>query len=327
MKNVRSASIVLLMSLLAVLLSGCGGSQAQETFTIGVANECEALLAIYDGFKAGMAELGYVEGGNTTYLFNGYTGTEPEDVDREIKNLLAQDVDLLFALGTAPALGAKQAAGGTDIPVIFAPVVDPVGEGLVESVSRPGGNMTGIQTGTHFPKALEWLLTLAPASKVYFPYHPDDAVSVTTIDALREAASALGVEVVAGELNTPEEVVAAIESLPEDTIVFLAPIPSLEAGMADYGKVAMEHDIAMGTGHPAYIADGVLVDFTVDLFAIGQQAARMADQALRGTAPADLPVETADGFLIINLQTADAIGLEIPDDVLAQAKEIIRGDE
>ncbi len=327
MKNVRSAPIILLMSLLAVLLSGCGGSQAQETFTIGVVNETEALLVIYDGFKAGMAELGYVEGENITYIYNGAAGTAPEDIDREIKNLLTQDVDLLFTVGTAPALGAREAVWGMDVPVIFAPIVDPVGEGIVESISHPGGNITGVQAGTHLPKALEWLLTLAPASTVYFPYHPDDAVAVTTVTALREVASTLGVEVVVDELNTPEEVVAAIESLPEDTVVFLVPMPSLESGLADYGKVAMEHDIAMGTGHPAYIADGVLVDFTVDLFAIGQQAARMADQALRGTAPADLPVETADGFLIINLQTADAIGLEIPDDVLAQAKEIIRGDE
>jgi putative ABC transport system substrate-binding protein len=327
MKTIRSVQIIVLVSLAVLLLSGCGGSQAQETFTIGVANECDALLIAYDGFKAGMAELGYVEGENTTYLFNGYTGTEPEDVDREIKNLLTQDVDLLFAVGTAPALGAKQAVGRADIPVIFAPVVDPVGEGIVESISRPGGNMTGVQAGTHIPKALEWLLTLAPASKVYCPYHPNDGVSVTTIAGLREVASTLGVEIVAGELNTPEEAVAAIESLPEDTVVFLVPMPSLEAGMADYGKAALEHGVVMGTAHPAYMVDGVLVSFTIDMSDVGQQAARLADQALRGTAPADLPVEAADGFLIINLQTADTIGLEIPDDVLAQAKEIIRGDE
>jgi putative ABC transport system substrate-binding protein len=327
LKTIRSIQIIVLVSLAVLLLSGCGGSQAQETFTIGVVNEGEHMLETYDGFKAGMAELGYVEGENTTYVYACVAGAGPEDIDREIENLLAQDVDLLFTLGTPPTLRAKQVAGGMDIPVIFAPFVDPVGEGIVESISRPGGNMTGIQTGTHFPKALEWLLTLAPASKVYFPYHPDDAVSVTTIDALREAASTLGVEVVAGEASTPEEVVAAIESLPEDTVVFLVPMPSLQASLADYGKAAMEHDIAIGTGHPVYMVDGVLVNFTIDQVAIGQQAARLADQALRGTAPADLPVEMADGFLVINLQTADAIGLEIPDDVLVQAKEILRGDK
>lgn len=311
-----------------MLLSACGGPQTQETFTIGVVNEYEPLTATYEGFKAGMAELGYVEGENITYIFNDFVGTEPENIDREIETLLAQDVDLLFTLGNSPALQARQVTEGMDISVIFSPTIDPVRQGIIDSVSQPGGNLTGVQTGNKLPKALEWLLTLAPASKVYVPYHPDDPVSVTSLVAVQEAAEVLGVEVIIEEAFTPEEVVAAMEALPEDTVMFLVPVPSLEPGLDDYAETAIEHGIAIGTYQTAYMRRGVLVNFSVDLFAMGKQAARLADQVLRGgIAPAELPVETADGVLTSNLETADAIGLEISDDVLAQANNIIRGDE
>jgi putative ABC transport system substrate-binding protein len=322
-KTIRSIQIILLMSLTVVLLSACGGAQAQETFTIGVIPQTENLIVTLDGFKAEMAELGYVEGENLIYINNGVLGTDSEAIDREIENLLAQDVDLLFALGTLTTLQAKQATAGTDIPVIFCPVLDPVTEGIVDNATRPGGNVTGV----HLPKAMEWLLTISPASKVYIPYHPADAVTLTSLASAQEAASKLGVEIIAGEVSTPEEVVAAIESLPEDTVVFLPPVPSLEPGLDDYAAAALEHGIAIGTYQPVYVRMGVLVNYSVNFYAMGQQAARLADQALNGIAPADLPVETGEGFLTINLETANAIGLEIPDDVLSQANNIIRADE
>jgi putative ABC transport system substrate-binding protein len=331
MKIIRSIQIIILISLAVVLLSACGGAQSQEqkSFTIGVVAETEALAATnYVGFKEGMAELGYIEDENVTYIYNGVTGTEPEKLDREIEALLAQDVDLLLTLGTAPTVQAKQATEGNKIPVVFTPVIDPVGEGIVESTGHPGGNITGIETPNALSKALEWLLTLAPASKVYVPYHPDDAVSVTTITVIREAAPQFGVEVMADEVNTPEDVVAAIESLPEDTVVLLVPVPSLEPGLDDYAKVALERGVVIGSYHPAYMRYGVLVNYSVNTYDMGVQASRLADQILRGgVAPADLPVETADAVLTINLATANAIGLEIPDDVLLQANNVIRGDE
>jgi putative ABC transport system substrate-binding protein len=328
LKTIRSIQIILLMGLAVVLLSACGGPKT-ETFTIGVVVETEALAATtYEGFKAGMAELGYVEGENITYIYNGVIGVEPEAIDREIENLLAQDVDLLLTSGTAPALEAKKVTAGMDIPVVFSPVIDPVREGIVESADRPGGNITGVQPVNALPKALEWLLTLAPASKVYIPYNPADAVTLTSLAAAQEVASTLGVEIIAGEVSTPEEVVAAIEALPEDTVVFLPVVPSLESGLDDYAEAALEHGVVIGAYHPAYMRYGVLVNYAVNTYGLGVQAARLADQILRGgIAPADLPVETADCALIINLQTADAIGLEIPDDVLSQANNIIRGDE
>jgi putative ABC transport system substrate-binding protein len=317
------AGVVLVTVVGGLLLSACGAGQA-ETYTIGAVNYDPGLDLAFDGFKAGMADLGYVEGENVTYIYNGILEPDPQVLDREIESLLAQDVDLFLTMGTLPTLRAKQAVEGTDIPVVFAPVINPVEEGVVESIRHPGGNVTGIQLGNDIPKALEWLLTLAPeATKVYVAYDPEEGVSVMSAASLSEAASTLGVELVLDEVRTPEELVAAIETLPGDVAIFIVPIPSLEP-MSNFIEIAAKRGIAVGSTNPAHLEAGGLVTFGLNLLSVGEQAARLADQALQGTAPADLPVETAEYFLSINLQTAEAIGLDIPDRILRQADTVIR---
>jgi putative ABC transport system substrate-binding protein len=318
-----SILIVILFIITGLLLTACGGVQAQDkTHTIGVICGHTALETSLEGFKEGLAELGYVEGENVTYIYNG-AKPDPQAGEREAESLVAQDVDLIFTMGTQATLQAKQAVEGTDVPVVFAPVLNPVEEGVVESISHPGGNVTGVQMGNTLPKAVEWLFKLAPeATKVYVPYHPEDAVSVTAIAPLREAVSTLGVELLLDEVRTSEEAAAAIETLPEDAVFFMIPAPRL--GTNNFVEVATERGIATGSYLSGHVEAGTLVSYTSDFFFMGKQAASLADQALRGTAPADLPVETSEYFLNINLQTAEAIGLDIPDEILRQADTVIR---
>jgi putative ABC transport system substrate-binding protein len=101
-----------------------------------------------------MEHLGYVEGKNVTYIYHGVLEPDPQVIAREVKSLMDQKVDLFLTLGTLPALAAKKAIQGTNIPVVFAPSLNPVQEGIVESLSRPGGNVTGIQNGYAVPKTL-----------------------------------------------------------------------------------------------------------------------------------------------------------------------------
>jgi putative ABC transport system substrate-binding protein len=319
-----SMLIVILFIITGLLLTACGGVQAQDkTFTIGVINYAPPLEKSFEGFKAEMAELGYVEGENVTYIYNGPM-PDPQAGEREAESLVAQDVDLIFTIGTQATLQAKQAVAGTDVPVVFAPVINPVEEGVVESIRQPGGNVTGIQSGSTLSKALEWLLKLTPeATKVYVPYNPEDAVSVTSVAPLREAAATLGVELLLDEVDTLEEVVATVKTLPEDTVFFMVAAPSIGFN-DDLFKAATDRGIAIGSNLSTQIELGALVTYATDYFSMGKQAARLADQALRGTAPADLPVETSEYFLTINLKAAEAIGLDIPDDILRQADTVIR---
>jgi putative ABC transport system substrate-binding protein len=322
----RKSFLFISLCIISLLLAACGGVQAQgKTYTIGVICDHVAVEKSFEGFKEGMVELGYVEDENVTYIYNGAM-PDPQMGEREAESLVAQGVDLIFTIGTQATLQAKQAVEGTDVPVVFAPLLNPVEEGIVESIRHPGGNVTGVQMGNTLPKALEWLLKLAPeATEVYVPYNPEDAVSVTAIAPLREAVAALGVELLLDEVDTAEEAMAAIETLPENVgAIFLIPAPSIESRISDVIKTATERGIATGSYMSGHAEAGALVSYTSDFFCMGKQAASLADQTLRGTAPAGLPVETSEYFLNINLQTAEAIGLDIPDEILRQADTVVR---
>ncbi len=309
---------------LSLIMAACGEGSKARINTIGVICYHLSLEPLFQGFKAGMTELGYIEGKSVAYVYNGPVKPDPDAIDSEIKRLLARKVDLFYTTGTLPTLRAKNAVKGKKTVVIFAPVINPVTEGVVESLRRPGGNVTGVQSGSSIPKAMEWLLKLAPkARKVYVPYNPKDEVSVTSIAALREASAMLGVELMLDEVNSLAQVAAAVEKLPKGTVFFVIPTPSigLDGGLF---KAAARRGIAVGSNLSYMLEPGALVTYATNYFSMGKQAARLADQIFRGASPADLPVETAEYFLSINLKTASALGIDVPDEILEQANSIIR---
>jgi putative ABC transport system substrate-binding protein len=314
--------VVLVICLaLAGLASASCDRAAARTHTIGVVNYDSILSPAYDGFKAKMAALGYVEGQTVTYVYHGLLKPDPQVLEREVKDLLAQRVQLLLTLGTLPTLTAKKATEGTAVPVVFAPVLNPVERNIVQSITHPGGNVTGVQNGDTVPKALEWLHRIVPrATKIYAIYNPKDTVSQTGIRSLSTVAASLGFELALIEVQGPEEALAVIEKLPKGTTMFFVPTPSLRP-VGRLVEAAARRGIATAANVPE---TDFLVTYAADWFAIGGQAARLADQILKGTKPADLPVETPEFFLHINLKAATAIGLVVPDDILRQAHLVIR---
>src|SRR5262249_9738019 len=160
----------------------------------------------FDSFKAGMTELGYIEGKNVTYIYHGASKPEAQVIASEVRRLIDQKVDLLFTIGNLSTIEANRAVQGTTLPVVFAPVVNPVGTGVVASLAHPGGNVTGIQAIDNTPKALEWLLKFVPGTpKVYVPYTLADQVSVTSVQPLPAAAAQLGVELMLDPVRSPDE--------------------------------------------------------------------------------------------------------------------------
>jgi putative tryptophan/tyrosine transport system substrate-binding protein len=310
--------------LTGLLLTACNGGTPAKTYTIGVVNYVPVLDPVFEGFKARMVALGYVEGKNVTYIYHGVLEPNPQVIEHEVKRLVDQKVDLFLTLGILTTLAAKKATAGTAIPVVFAPSLNPVQEGIVESLSRPGGNVTGIQNGYTYPKALEWLHKIVPqATKVHVIYHPKDHAAHTSIKPLPAIATSLGIELLLDEVRSTQEAIAVIETLPKDAAIFFVPTPSLEP-LSVLTEVAVQHGIAVGANNPAYLKAGGVVIYAADFFAIGQQAARLVDQILKGTKPADLPVETAEYLLRINLKAATAIGLDIPEEILRQADIVLR---
>jgi putative ABC transport system substrate-binding protein len=223
----------------------------------------------------------------------------------------------------ATTQAAQRATAGTDIPVVFVPVNDPVGAGLVDNLRNPGGNITGITFGVQEARRLEWLIQVAPTiEQIYIPYNPEDRSAVLALETVSEAAPKLGVELITREVRNLEEITAAVENIPEEAdAIFLLP-DSLLGGRANK---FVELQLPTSAANPRDLADhGVLTSYGIEITAAGKQAARLADQILRGIKPADLPVETAEFYLAINLKTAEAIGLDISDEILLQADIIIR---
>jgi len=305
----------------SLLLSAC--SEKPRIYKIGLINVLPVLGGSVQGFKDGLTELGYVEGENVTYT----GGTIPMDqLESTLQDMVKADVDLILTTTTAATQAAKKATEGTDIPIVFTPLADPVGAGLVDSIKSPGGNITGLFQGGYSAQQLDMLLQIAPdVKKIYVPYNPNDPAPVAGLKAINEAAPKLGVELITREARTPDEVASAIENIPEEADAVFLLIDSLVGSRAmDLTKAATERRVPMSSGNADAAGDGVLCGYGPLQSRSGKQVARMADQILKGTPPSSLPVETAEVYLGINLQTAQAIGLEIPDAILRQADNIIR---
>ena len=318
---IRSLSIIFL----SLLLFACQGEEEIPVYTIGIVNLTPSLDPVADGFMERMEELGYVEGENITYIYDGPTNSIDE-LDGVIEGLLEEDVDLLLALSTPAAIAAKTLTDGSDMRVIFVPVNDPVAAGLVESLPHPNGNLTGIKAGGFLPKELAWLLTLDPTIEtIYSPYNPNDQSSSLGHSVLEQEAEHVGITLIAPEVNSPEETIIALNVMPDEVDAILLLTDAMILSQAtSFVEVAMERSLPLASINQKQVEDGVLMGYGPEFFPMGRQAARLADQILKGMDPSDLPVETGEFFFTINTDTAEKIGLDIPTDILQQANEIVR---
>jgi len=277
------------------------------------------------GFKEGMAALGYREGKDVTYLYNGPAGTI-DNLEPMIRQNLAKKPDLIFVSSTPATLAVKKAVAGTSIPVVFAPVNDPVAAGIVASLKAPGGQLTGIRLPLGDDLRLEWLTRIAPKAKhVYLPYNTADKSALTSLALVRQAAPALGITLLPQAIHAPDEVPAALAALPRETdAIFLPRDSTVESRIQDFVALSLQRRLPLCAPSLLQTEAGALFSYGFSHRQIGHQAARLAVQILHGTPTADLPVETADSQLAINLRTAGAIGLNVPSDILLQAEVVLR---
>jgi putative tryptophan/tyrosine transport system substrate-binding protein len=160
MKRKLQPEFIILLVITGLLLANCGGAPKTNLYTIGVLNASSNLEDTVIGFKEGMAELGYIEGKNVTYIYDG--PTRADKLDAVAQDLVKARVNLILSITTPATKAAQKATTGTDIAVVFIPVTDPVGAGVVASSTTPGGNTTGVTYTTQEGKRLEWLLQVAP---------------------------------------------------------------------------------------------------------------------------------------------------------------------
>jgi putative tryptophan/tyrosine transport system substrate-binding protein len=315
----------ILLVLISLLFTGCGSTQKDKMYTIGVINPSPNQEDTIKGFKEGMAELGYVEGKNVTYVYAGSVGAEK--LDAVAQSLVNAKVNLILSITTSATQAAQKATAGGDIPVVFIPVTDPVRAGVVESLIKPGGNITGVTYSAQEGKRLEWLLQVAPTIKhIYIVYNPKDQSPVQALKTVSETAVQLGVELITREASTTEAADEAFKNIPREAdAIFFLPDSVVNAHVMNALKLAIELGLPTSGPNAKTVNAGALTAYGVDLaVAARKQAARLASQILQGAKPAELPVETAEFFSAINLKTAQAIDLDIPDATLRQANIIVR---
>jgi putative ABC transport system substrate-binding protein len=209
------------------------------------------------------------------------------------------------------------------MPVIFSASPWPEEAGIIENMRHPGGNMTGIRFADTTPKALELLKTIEPTlHKIFVPYCPKDNVSISQLPILKQTASKMELELVIREAYSVKEAVAQFENLPEDVdAIFMIISPTLNAGHLELSLAARKHGILSGS----IVQDDVaLLSLIPDLNDAGRKTAHIAHQILMGYRPGDLPVETPEVMLRVNLKTAEQIGVTIPEVILARAAVIVR---
>jgi putative ABC transport system substrate-binding protein len=283
--------------------------------------------ALVAGFRHGLAETGYVEGQNLTIEYRWAEGNR-ERLPALAADLVGRKVDVI-ATGGGPstALAAKDAT--STIPIVFVTGTDPVELGLVASLARPGGNLTGVSLlfVELAPKRLELLSELVPKAKVIgLLVNPNNPNTDQTIREMHEAARAKGLELHTLKAETESGIDTAFATLTE------LHAEALVVGSDPDFYGLKEHLVALAARHavPAIYpwretgAAGGLISYGTNLTAVFHEAGTYVGKILKGAKPADLPVEQPVKFdLVINMKTAKALGLTVPPLLLATADEVI----
>jgi putative tryptophan/tyrosine transport system substrate-binding protein len=314
-----------------VLVAGCGRlpGQAQPAGSvswIGFVSAGPWDLTMLEAFRQGLHEHGYVEGQNVSIEARWADGSE-ERLREFMADLVRRKVDVIVAAGSPAVAAAMQAT--TTIPIVMPASVDPVGRGVIASLARPGGNVTGLTEPTELSgKRLELLKETVPAlSRVAVFWHPSTPPHAGMLQATEMAAQHLGIQVHAVEARAPDALEGAFDSASSEqaqAVVVLADgeFFSYRARLAD---LALKSRLpTMYEWREAAEAGGLLT-YGTNRTVRYRRAAYYVDRILQGTKPADLPVEQPREFeFVINLTTAQALGLTIPQHVLGQATEVIQ---
>jgi ABC-type uncharacterized transport system substrate-binding protein len=281
---------------------------------------------IWDHFRQGLRDLGHVEGRDIAIEYRSAQG-QAERLAAVANELAALTVDIIVVSGSAAARAAQQAT--TTIPVVMIAIGDPVRAGLVSSLARPGGNVTGNTIlGTEMSaKRLQLLKEIAPgASRVAFLWNRNNTSHLAYLEEWRALAPRLSVELVFVELHSVDQLEPTFAGMMRERADAL----SITADPFHLSQIAWIIDFAAKHRLPTMytvkdnVASGGLMSYGPSLADLYRRAAGYVHKILQGTKPADLPVEQPVKFeLVVNLKTAKALGLEIPANLLAIADEVV----
>ena len=312
--------------LLVALLLISSTAFAQSTpLRVGITQIVEhpSLDQARQGFIDRMAELGYVEGTNVLYDYHSAQGdwATAQTIARKFQT---DGVDLILAIATPSAQAAAHLI--KDIPILITAVTDPVAAELVESIERPGTNVTGTSDLTPVKAQLELLKEIVPnAVRVGVLYNAGEVNSVVQVEIARAAAAELGLQLVEATAASSSEVLQAAQSLQGRVDAIYVPTDNtVVSALESVVMVAERARLPLIAGEADSVAKGALASVSIDYYQLGRQTADIAYRVLQGENPADIPIEyQSEMSIVLNLDAARRMNVTIPESVIAKAVRVI----
>jgi ABC-type uncharacterized transport system substrate-binding protein len=319
--------IWLLTTTLLTAICPADAQQPEKIPRIGILSPGSSAMASVrdDIFRQGLRELGYIEGKNVAVEAR-YAEGKQDRLHDFARELIKLKVDVIVTATTPGVLAAKKTT--TTIPIVFAGAGDPVRAGLVSSLARPGGNVTGLSilNPELEGKRLELLKETFPKI-VRVAYLWDPGNPGTGLIEMQAAAPALGLKLQPLEVRSAKDFDGAFESISRDQVqaITVAAVPIISINQKRIVDFAAKHRLPSIYPYGEFIDSGGLMFYGISFADLYRRAATYVDKILKGAKPADLPVEQPIKFeLVVNLKTAKQIGLTIPPNVLARADRVIR---
>lgn len=301
---------------------------ALGTYTIGITAIIThpALDANRQGFIDQMAEEGFIEGRNVEYIINNPEG-DMTLAATIAQQFVSQNVDMILAITTPSAQACVSATEGTDIPVVFGSVTDPVAADLVDSWAEPGGNVTGISDWADVATQVQLIMDIVPTvKKLGVIYNAGEVNSVVQVDELKKAKSALGItEIVEATAASTTDVLAAAQSLVGRVDAIWVPTDNtVVAAFEAVVGVCEDNQIPLFAADTATVVRGAIGTPGLDYYQLGLECGEVAARILFGENPADIPVKRVDMTdLYLNPSAAERMGVTIPQSVLDRATQIV----
>lgn len=328
---VKGFGLLLLAVTACLLICGCENKKP-KVHRVGILSGLDIFISTFEGFKAGMKDLGYVEGIDIVYDLQ-MTNFDLPAQERILRKFVQDKVDLMIVFPTEAAIAAKEVTRGTRIPVVFCQT-NIEGADVVDSVTEPGGNMTGVRyPGPDLAlKRFEILHELAPNAKSFWvPYARNAQVVVAQLAALRKLAAQAGVTLaeapaeIASDLIDDLDARAKAADIGIDAVLLISePLARTSAVFSVIAKFAAEHRIPVGGVLYTLGNYSTVFGVATKNLAVGRLTAQQAHKVLRGMPPGTMPVISAESFFQLNYRVARELGLQVPEGLLKHSDEVIR---
>lgn len=316
-----------LAALLTTSLLGLAGpSLAAEARTVAVTAIVEhpALDATRDGIKAALKDAGFEEGKNLRFVYESAQGN-PSTAAQIARKFVGENPDVIVPISTP---SAQAVIGATkDIPVVFTAVTDPVAAKLISNPEKPGGNVTGVTDLSPIGKHLDLIQEITPKVRTIGTiYNPGEANSLVLIDLLEKEAASRGLAVKKAAAPKSADVLQAAQSLAKSVDAIYVPtdntvVTALEAIV----KIGRQNKLPVYAGDTDSVPRGAIAALGFNYFDVGRQTGRIVTRVLNGEKPGDIPVQGIEiTELAVNPAAAEAMGVKIPDAVMARAKTVVK---